>query len=315
MKRNVLIHIGFTKAASTFLQDQFFRSIDGADLILPPNVYWHPGFQDLLYSDESVRRGQLLTKYLEQFEKDKLIISSEAFCGSYNQGFMNRGAIADRLKSDFPKAKIIVVIRSQKEMVRAHYSQYVMSKVTHGTNSLLNFFYKSDLDFDKWLALDGTAPVKMYAPNTLSLNSRFLAYYELLRLYKKLFEDVKIILFENLISNPENELIEICEFAELELPSNFCLKQEKVNKSKGLRDLVINRKLNAFRQITPSSFAQKVCKGVLQTMDLSISKEVTEMTEILDSVNDLYASNNQKVMDEFGVRLDKYPAYYSLVGE
>jgi len=169
---NVLIHIGYPKTATTWLQDVFFPSVlnfsfiskrDANRLILNSNC--------LAYNPKIIQ---------EEFHKNRnrnLLISSETFStvinSGFNYGYFSAG-IAHKLKETFPDATVIIFIRRQQSIIPSAYQQYVKSGGT--------------FSFRRWL----------YSGEVFSFER--LLYDRLIEYYKSLFSDkqVRVYLYEDL---------------------------------------------------------------------------------------------------------------------
>jgi hypothetical protein len=126
---NVLLHIGYHKTGSTYLQDHFFQAANGFsadvgdirtrivhDFVFPDNFAFDP--------DEMRRR---YTPFVERAEADGLrfVLSHERLSGYPPSGGYDRVLIAQRLQSTFPGARILIIIREQLSLIRSLYSQYI----------------------------------------------------------------------------------------------------------------------------------------------------------------------------------------------
>jgi len=162
----IIIHVGLHKTGTTFFQNQIFNKIPNAKLIRRPNL-------------------------TTQLHKSKMnIISSEALSGApyIISDAKIRFTIADRLKSCFPEAKIILGIREGKSWLKSLYSQFIRN----------GGFY----EFDGWLE-------KVVDKDYLNQDS----YIDYL---KSLFKDVYVFRFEDFCNNKKKVVTEMCKFMEID---------------------------------------------------------------------------------------------------
>jgi len=161
----IIIHVGLHKTGTTFFQNQIFNKIPNAKLIRRPN-------------------------FTTPLQKNKMnIISSEALSGApyVRSNAKIRFIIADRLKSCFPDAKIIIGIREKKSWLKSLYSQFIRNGGIY--------------DFDSWLE-------KVVDKDYLDQDS----YIDYL---KSLFRDVYVFRFENFCNTKKKVVIEMCKLMEI----------------------------------------------------------------------------------------------------
>ncbi|MDD2549137.1 MAG: hypothetical protein PHD00_03475 [Bacteroidales bacterium] len=169
-----IIHLGYPKTGTTWLQDMFFKHVSNFqyvkknvcnDIFVKPNAF---SFDKQLAIEEI----SLLTQ-----NKD-IILSSELFAGTTNRGWL-RGfwskEIARRLHSVLPKAEIVIFIRRQEDLIASAYMQYIKN----GGNFSINRYLESS------------------AYNLFSFDH--LNFYKLVQFYETLYgkESLQIFLFED----------------------------------------------------------------------------------------------------------------------
>jgi hypothetical protein len=136
--RPPIFHTGFHKTGTTFLQYSFW-----------PNVVGYTYSRE----DSSQIKDILLSPYSGYFSPDKakqqihdvcsgpFICSSEEFSTNPNLGGFNGLARIEsyrRIAKVFPEAKLVVMIREQKEMIKSLYVQYVKLGGTATIHQLLD---------------------------------------------------------------------------------------------------------------------------------------------------------------------------------
>jgi hypothetical protein len=122
---SAVIHVGFTKAASTSLQ-AFFRALpdahavdgDRAAVLLSAKNAFHYSEKDVLaFLAPELETARRLGKVL--------VVSHERLSGNPHAGHYDCKEMADRLCRLFPKARIVISIREQMKILASAYKQYV----------------------------------------------------------------------------------------------------------------------------------------------------------------------------------------------
>lgn len=104
MDREVYVHIGLPKTATTFLQQNIFPNIDGINYIGQKEFLW-----------ENL-----------ELEKGKNLISHEGLSGNaYVNTLQDRLILFHGLKGLFECPKIIVATREKENIIKSLYSQYI----------------------------------------------------------------------------------------------------------------------------------------------------------------------------------------------
>lgn len=122
------LHIGFSKAASTWLQDLFRQS---EEVFLVYKTFFFSPLNSKIY-----KKGiDYYSSFFEQAHENQVAVESqehiilpeihpELKCATLCLESVQ--AIAHRIKSDLPDIKIILIIRNQEEMIVSRYLQYVV---------------------------------------------------------------------------------------------------------------------------------------------------------------------------------------------
>lgn len=139
MKHRPLIHIGYHKTATTWMQKQLFvpahgyKKIAGHEEVFSLIIKPH----DLRFAPEQMRA--LIAKETEGIKDAKTpVISSELLCGNPFFGGRESSACAERLRAIAPDAKILITIRSQLRALPSVYMQYISRG---GTMTCKQFFH------------------------------------------------------------------------------------------------------------------------------------------------------------------------------
>lgn len=139
----VLLHVGLHKTGTTWLQRRFFdeRSIGfrlplhrGRDvkaaLITPFPLDFDP----------AAAAARLIPLLREGGDGTLPVISDERLSGNPHAGAYDRKEIAERLRAVFPGARVLVVIREQRSMIRSTYKQYVRMGGPNALDEYLHWY-------------------------------------------------------------------------------------------------------------------------------------------------------------------------------
>lgn len=125
----MLIHIGFPKTATTFLQGVIFRpehgytdawvGVDKGEVV-EHFLLTHPG-----RFDARAVRARFEADHAEHAPALVRTISHETLSGSELHDWRQVAMVPERLHATFPEARIVMFIREQQAMLRSSYKQYV----------------------------------------------------------------------------------------------------------------------------------------------------------------------------------------------
>jgi len=175
-----VIHIGYPKAASTWLKHNLFPlstrfkladEEDVVDHIIRPNALTFDPDQHKMYFD---------SKY-----GDNILLSESMLSGSLimtgNNGVYTK-EICTRLKAIFPDAQIIIFIRNQIDIIVSSYLEYIKKGGSYNINRYLDRIINIPLEF----------------------HFEFFEYDLIIDLYKKAFGEnaVHVFCYEQFASDP-----------------------------------------------------------------------------------------------------------------
>ncbi len=203
----LLIHIGYHKTGTTWLQQVifrdadcgFFRPVSRDDLIdafvLPAPMSFDPAatrrrFIDLI--EQTRARGEIP------------VLTAERLSGNPHSGGYDSALLADRLNQTFPEAHILAVVREQASMASSSYGQYVRAG---GPQSFKRYFRSP----------------KMGQARLPRFRWEYLEYDLLIARYRALFgaDRVHAFAFEQLRHDPAAFAQAIIDFAGARLPEKF----------------------------------------------------------------------------------------------
>ena len=222
MTPNPLIHVGFHKTGTTWLQKTLFSPKSKTFIPLAPNG--KPKYiGNYFFAD---REGNLLSPFqsnkqaiLNEVEttlrgldlQGKIpVISNERLSGNPHSGCFDSKLIADRIKECFPEAKIFCVIREQKSMVLSTYFQYLK---IGGTDSLKAYL------------------TRKYDERRPGFSLESLKYSDLISYYYRMFskKNVLILPYEMLNRKPTDFLKHIGSFVSVKIDENLFNPEVKYN--------------------------------------------------------------------------------------
>lgn len=167
----MLIHIGYHKTGSTWLQRTLFPSAS-AGLCQPWSM---PTIAERFILANRFTFDPALVRSLHEPEREEAaraglvpVLSHERLAGNFVSGGFDARLIADALHATFPEARVLLLFREQVGMVLSGYKQYVRGG---GVLSLKRFMH---------IPNRGRAAVPGFDP-------RFFEYDLLVRYYRSLF--------------------------------------------------------------------------------------------------------------------------------
>lgn len=228
--QKLLIHIGYHKTGSTYLQEDWF-----ADENLP---FIGPWSRETLLIDFikaspfEFEPQKMQNKYgdmiNELYELGKTtVLSYEDFSGCPGSGGYNSAEIAKRLFSVFPDAKILIFIRKQQDVLLSYYKQYIRDG---GASTLQEFLHPPQ---------EGIVRVPFFRPD-------FYEFHHLINFYQNLFSphQVLVIPYEKLRQDPQVVFEDVLKFTGHNPASYRFSASSNVNLSQTEAQTVELKKLN-----------------------------------------------------------------------
>lgn len=292
--KNVIIHVGNHKTASTYLQTHILPNFEDTTLLTRPFTQFNKAFNTLQYADDTLYKPQDIKEILENIDTKNVILSDENFSGKlffYNA--INRSMVAQRLSDLFPEATIVLVIRNQEEFVKSAYNHYVRG-VYKGTKAIHKFIQFNSKPYHDFRLHAANAQVPNY-PDYLFYNTddtclhlETLKYSKQIELYKSLFPNVHIFLYENYLTNIQRTvtLLEDILQSKAVISGNFVSKRENSS--------IDNNELYAQLKLNQSSSNNKYLKFIYKKY---FHFKKGSSFELKDSfLKDYFQNDNKKVL-------------------
>lgn len=192
---SLLIHIGYHKTATSWMQETLFRPDCGyAPLMSHAEVFEHITGPHPLVFDPEPTRALLAARSAEAPAGLARVVSSEILSGNPLRGGQDCAENARRLQRIAPDARILVTIREQLSMAASMYMQYI----SRGGALPASRFFDGPLDFGYPL-----------------FDPVHLEYHRLVGFYRELFGParVHVLTFEQFRAAPEDFVASIDRLA------------------------------------------------------------------------------------------------------
>lgn len=225
-----LLHIGYHKTATSWFQKNLYSRVRNASYLPRPLV------RDAFLNTTAWRFDAAQAR-LDLHSELRPIVCEEDLCGYPENGGLLEALswdVARRLRETFPDADIVIFIRSQLDMIRSTYLQYVRSG---GTRSLRRYLQPYP---------PGSTHRRRWYKNPLLTLDHF-AYQHLIRRYRELFgkDRVHIFCYEQFTADPAVFVERFVRRFELDVDINT-LNFARRNESLGWMTLKLSRWLGPF---------------------------------------------------------------------
>ena len=317
MKKQTILHVGLHKTGTSYLQASVFPLFHSYTLLTRPYTQHNFAFNKLQFADDSLYSKKEMEEELGQFGDSNLIISDESFCGKpYVFSFINRSMIAKRFKELFPDAKLILTIRGQQDILLSHYNNWVKGP-TRGDRPIERFLWypygkNFTYDLQEKTALDRSPLNTLYFNNNkVCLHLDGFLYYELIKTFKDLFDDVNVLLFEDIKTDPQGVLDQIEGILGEKIDREILNTNKQVNPRLGNRGLQTRVFRNRIWNRTGSRFLARIAGklyGIIARDHSGVDKE-----KVRELVGDYYHENNRRIIETWpDIGLQRYPKAYGV---
>lgn len=327
--KNIIIHIGMPKSASTFLQKMVFPNLTDVHYC----TYRNPLFsitRDLEFMHKDlVNIAEYRKKaddYIEQIKENNILISNEMIFGNPWHNFMNHYDMAELLKLIFPTAKILVIIRKQDDFLASCYLQAVKIGFPQSKKNFFNLKQGvfGEYNYNGGMNI-GVKTVNLYHfinyyANIFGKENIFIQPYELLRKNENQFLENIFNFFKLTPYYPSKSLVVNRGYSTLTLPTALFLKKFIAHIQSSGYGFFRER---PFREFLLKHYEKSKLIGALllivnpltldnlfKLFDKIYYKKVTVLTADEKKVIMKYHStSNQKLSTEFNLNLDEWNYY------
>lgn len=311
-----LIHVGFHKTGTSFLQRKIFNNKESGFCTPVDRIRLRDIFiQTDPFEFNAMKVRADLWPGIDKAIQNHLVpvLSHEQMSGQPGGGGYglrrrekeaSRKEVADRLHDCFPEARILIVIREQRDMIQSIYKFLVCGWHGKLSATIEQFLDQSPLD-------DGYSPL---------FNLDYIEYHHIIDYYFNLFGRLSVLVlpFEWLRDDPNKFVNQIRVFVDLEPLQNF--PSEKVNEGYSAALCEFRRILNRWivspnqpgRYSNIERKADNMCARVNRFIPASLHKKADQKLsmKVEKIVSGFYAESNQKTEDL--TRLDLKSIGYNL---
>lgn len=285
-----LIHVGYPKTGTTWFQKLFYTTVENSYFLKRVEVEEYIT-EPSVFEFDALKSRQLIQA---KAGNKRLIICDELLLGGLDIGFGGGEFIyivANRLRTIFPEAKIIIFIRNQISMIESSYCQYIKAGGTYSVNKYIG------ISRYKW---------HLYKEHGL-FNPLLFDYGPIINLYESLFskENVSVFLYEHFNANRQNFIINYCNRFKLVANTDFVSLNTNVRFTKfALCAIKFINYFTADRTYYKSFFFH--LKGIWRLkvyfarLTQNIGKKYTFNEETKLWIWNFYRIKNQKLSERFG---------------
>lgn len=241
-ERLPLIHVGYPKALSSWLQKWLFTPQNGFCKVMDSLTLQLFLIDATPFTFDPAKARAWMEKSRQETpgsEHLQEVLTGESLVGHTHCGGYNAKTNADRLKQLCPQAKVLIVVREQQATIRSLYKTFITWGMPHSIDRILkpvdaNLSPQFNLDFLRYDLL--------------------VAYYQ--QLYGK--EQVLVLPYEMFKQQPQEFVRRIFLFCQVENAEDKLKKlpfKKPVNRGQTLLNLLIERWRNYFLVSGPFNYS------------------------------------------------------------
>jgi len=313
---NILLHAGFPKCASSFLQQIFFERHPGIQYLGSyfgdgKRVVYEDGFHSLFYNRHMAEidlaiaiedgiefnidamKKSFQNDVLPHFIDTKpLVYSSEMLSLAPHLG---RDVLAERVHAIFGKCKVLFIIRNQFNALLSAYKDDCRSR------SLA--YSEFPTTFSEWRKLNKGVPFR-------KLKGRF-DYFDQIACYQKLFgaENVHVLMYEDLNQNTEKFLRSLCAIVGVPFYEEMLeWADEKVHSAPDRALLESNLIFNAHRFLRPwlRRLPEAFFRHFIFRRGMAADYQEQLSEEDRAHLTDIYRAGNRELTSSFALPLQEH---------
>jgi len=305
------IHIGYHKTGTSYLQKVIFPKLNNINFINADDnkeFFLKLFFQDPL----NFNLNNTLADFKKKINQKKTtLISAEGLSGGPGYKHINNKNIADKLYALFPRAKIIVVIRNQLDLILSFYKLHIEGG--------------GIMSFKKYIGYNNGEFITSYKIYDSRVNLDMFKFKNLVDYYSKKFgkENLLILFYEEFYQDKYTYLRKIFDFMNLNTPPEKFGKglDRVVNKSFCRNQVFIARIWNQFIPSQhnrnpiipriPIPFLGRVCaininKKILKSklsFRLLGNRDIKISDEIKHQIKSYYNESNRELDEQYKLNL------------
>ena len=326
-EKNIFIHVGLHKTATTFLQTKIFpfiKEVQVAGYCVETNSNCPlnnlvESYNNIKYKNDSKlidNELKLLKKeflnFINQNKEKNILISNEALAASYrNYNKSSHLYLANCLKNSFNNAKIIYIIRKQSDWLESFYNQYIIKNNAY-----------SSIDFGGYSGFTTLNQFIGYENNSFKnkgfLNINDLDWYYMTKNYIELFgkENVLVLPYELLKENLNEFLRRFYEFTDFKpyYPESIEIVNEKMSKEIFKYNPVLSKYgkfIHSMEESTLKKFILKNDRGIKKFLNKYFTKNFNFNNENLSKeqkeiITNIHKDSNKKLSELIEIDLRQY---------
>ena len=120
-----VVHIGYHKTATTWLQRQFFPALGDRVALFGLDRLWDELIAPSPLDFDPGRCKRYLAGLIDAHPRKVCVFSAERLSGNPHSGGYDAKEMADRIEASFGGPKILILVREQVAMIVSTYKQYV----------------------------------------------------------------------------------------------------------------------------------------------------------------------------------------------
>lgn len=224
--KQILFHIGYHKCGSTLLQRQLFKRHPQIKYVSRRH-YAH----EILNCNALDRDYTIFDRHIENTFLNNIVFSCEEFLGNFHNGGLNGNftkLFLTELVDTYPESKFLIVIRNHKDLISSIYGQYIKEG---GSLSEKRFLFNNMREF------------RYRGPGFCFDLFKYARIIEFMLSIVPV-ENLKVILFEDLVEDYEHVTTDICQFINVE--PDVSISQRMENEALSRKGLQIMKFLNLF---------------------------------------------------------------------
>lgn len=309
------------RTGTTFLQRKIFPNIDGFQAYSLPYSHYNEAFHKMIYMDDSMYNEKEFIQEINQLKGDNIILSNENFIGqSLFYHHSNRSRIAQRLHKAMPNATIILYLRNQIDLLK---SLYLITVSWKETKTLDEFIWRkrdtyTQEDYHNGKLIYGEQDAYYSTFETHEHLDGYI-YNHLIDLYKNLFPNVEIILYEDFINEPvkvQKKLERIFNVNFNETISSSFSNKEAINQGVNKRQATWLSKINKWHDVVENNKLNARALNKLKRWvknNLNSDKELEFSAEVQQQLINFYQPYNQQLTKDYPeLELNNYSKEYLL---